>query len=305
MNSTPSTSAAGEVRERRRPATRSRRVDLLAERAQGSHAVERDRRGRGAAELIVENLERNRTAVSRVRDRAEIIADRIVSLTRIAPIVPAERQRVHHQSRCVGDLHQRDLLHRNRAHRRDRIAADAGVKTVEHDAQIGPIGRPHDIPGRGPVPDMATPGQRLVADIETVLTRAIRELAEVGGRARGIVGRFVRDVGADAQQRRPEFVHQLELALGALEIARADRSRHRLEIAHRLQRDDLETELVGHRAGVARLAAEEGQIVLEDFDGAKAGLGRRGELGLQGAAHADRRDRPSEHFKNLLDFSMP
>ena len=125
------------------------------------------------------------------------------------------------------------------------------------------------------------------------------------GGARGIVDRFLRDVGAEAQQRRAELVHQFELALGALEIARADRFRHRLEIAHRLQRDDLEAEIVGHRARLARLAAEEGQIVLEDFDRPKARLGCRGELGLQGAAHADRRDRPSEHSKNLLDFADP
>ncbi len=64
------------------------------------------------------------------------------------------------------------------------------------------------------------------------------------------------------------------------------------------RRDDLEPEIGRHEPRVAGLAAEEGQIVLEDLDRAKAGLGRGGEFVLQRAAHADRGDRPSEHLSD-------
>ena len=94
----------------------------------------------------------------------------------------------------------------------------------------------------------------------------------------------------------PSSCIKLEFARRALEIAARAGSGHRLEIAQRLQRDDLKAEIGGHPARVARLAAEEGQIVFEDLDGAEAGLGGGGKLALQCAAHADRRDRPSEHL---------
>ena len=91
-------------------------------------------------------------------------------------------------------------------------------------------------------------------------------------------------------------MHDVEFARRALEIAGADRVRHRFEIAHRLQGDDLQPEIRGHLPGVARLAAEEGQIVLENLNRAKSGFGRRSQLAFERAAHAHRRNRPFEHL---------
>ncbi len=216
----------------------------------------------------------------------------------------AERKRIHLDRRRVGNLHQRDAIGRQSAHRRDRIAAHAGVETVQDDAEIGAVGLAHDIPGRRPILDAPPPGERLVADAESVLMRRIGEFGEVLRGAMGIVDRLGRDVGAQAEQPRPQFVHQVELAGGALEIARADRIGHCFEVAHRLQSSDFQPEVGRHRARVARLAAEERQVILEDLDSAKPSLRSRGELGLQGAAHADGGDRPSKHLKNLLDLSF-
>jgi len=70
-------------------------------------------------------------------------------------------------------------------------------------------------------------------------------------------------------------------------------------LAHRLQRDDLQAEIARHLPCVARLAVEEGQIVLEKLDGAKTRLRRRGQFALKAAAHADRRNRPFEHFRQI------
>src|SRR3974390_1889787 len=99
-------------------------------------------------------------------------------------------------------------------------------------------------------------------------------------------------------------MHKFELADGAIEIARTDRIRHGFKITQRLERDDFEPEIGRQKPGITRLAVEEGQIVLEQFDGAKTGLRRRGQFTLQGAAHADGCDRPSEHPQNLLWTEM-
>jgi hypothetical protein len=144
---------------------------------------------------------------------------------------------------------------------------------------------------------VASPGERLIADVEAVLAREIGKLGQVMRRARGIVDRLFRDVRAQAKQSRPQFVHEVEFARRPLEIARADRIGHRLEIAHRLQGDDLEAEIGGHRPRLAWFAAEKGQVIFKDFDSAKARLGGGRELGLECATHAHRGDRPSEHWR--------
>ena len=117
------------------------------------------------------------------------------------------------------------------------------MKTVEHDAEIVAIGRAHDVPGGRPVLHMAAPGERLVADAHAVLAGEIGEFREIRRGPLGIVDRFRRDIGAEAQKPRAKLMHQFELARRALEIARANRVRHRLEIAQRLQRDDFEPEI--------------------------------------------------------------
>jgi hypothetical protein len=85
-------------------------------------------------------------------------------------------------------------------------------------------------------------------------------------------------------------VHQIELPRGAFEIARPDRIGHGLEIAHRLERDDFKAEIGRHLPGVARFAAEEGEIVLENLDGPETRFGGRPQFGFERAAHADGSD---------------
>ena len=171
-------------------------VDRLAQRAQRTHAVERNRIGRRAAELIVEDFQRDRSAIACPGDRLEIVGDGVVALAGIAAVMAAERKRVHLQGGRVGDLHQRNLLGWYGAHRLKRIAAHAGMETVEHDAEIGPIGGLHQIPGRCPVAHMPPPGQSLVADGKAVAARPVGELGKIGGGAVRIVDRLFRNIGA-------------------------------------------------------------------------------------------------------------
>ena len=60
-----------QIGERRVAALRPPRGERFAAGAQRAHAVDGDRRSRGAAELIVEDLERERAAVARARRRVE------------------------------------------------------------------------------------------------------------------------------------------------------------------------------------------------------------------------------------------
>ncbi len=108
---------------------------------------------------------------------------------------------------------------------------------------------------------------------------------------------LLRDRRAEAQQGRAQFAGELELPLGPVEIAPALRLGRALEIAERLQGDDVEAEVVGERPCVPRRAGIEGQVVFEQLDRPEARLGRRGKLGLEPAAETDRRDRPSEHCR--------
>ena len=76
---------------------------------------------------------------------------------------------------------------------------------------------------------------------------------------------------ADQQQIGAELLHQVELALGAGKVARPLRLRHALEIAERLERADLEIEVLAQLCDVARACAERQQIVLENLDRVEPG----------------------------------
>ena len=185
-----------QIGERRVAARGALRRQRFAGGAQRAHAVDRDRGGRGAAKLVVEDFERQRAAIAGAGHGVEIVDDRIVALAGIAAIVPAQRQRVHDERRRIGHLHEGDLLGRQGGDRLDRIAADADVKAVEHNPEVVAIGGAHDVPGRGPVLHPPPPGERLVADPHAVLAGEIGQFGEVAGGALAIVDRVGRDIGA-------------------------------------------------------------------------------------------------------------
>ena len=116
------------------------------------------------------------------------------------------------------------------------------MEAVERQPDRRMVGAAHHLPGVAVVADVPAPGQRLEADADAALLRALAELVEVGGGAVDAAERIRRDVAADHQQVAAEFAHQVELALGAGEGAAALRLRHALEIAERLERHDLQAE---------------------------------------------------------------
>ena len=165
------------------------------------------------------------------------------------------------------------------------------VEAVEDHADPLVPGALDRVPGLAVVVDVAAPGERLEADPDVELRRELAQLVQVGRDALHPALRLGRDAAADEQERRAEPAHQLELAPRPLERLGARRLRQALEIAKRLQRDDLEPERGRERLHVLRPAVEIGQVVLEQLDALKARLGRGRELLAQRSRHADRGDR--------------
>ena len=169
------------------------------------------------------------------------------------------------------------------------------MKTVENDADRFVVGAPHDLPGVAVVVDVTSPGERLIADAQAARGGAFAQFAEIGGRAVDAAERGRRDIAADQHQVGLQFLHQVELALGAGEVAGALRLRHALEITEWLEGADRKPEIPAHLADVARAAAERQQIVLENLDGVEAGGGDRAQLFVERAAERNRGDRALVH----------
>ena len=280
-------------RQRGKPRLRGAgpRPQLVEQEQQRAVAVDGHAAGRARAELVVEDLERERAVEAGGLQRAHEVEQGEVALAREVAEVPAPRQRVHVEHRRVGDLHQEDAVARDRAHGLEIGLARQRVEAVQHQADGRMVGAAHRLPGVAIVVDVAAPGQRLEADAQAALFCPLAQLVEVGRRAVDAAEAFGRDVRAHQQEIAAELLHQVELALGAREHALALVGRHALEIAERLEGDDLEPQ-VGHQlAHVGGRAAEGEQVVLEDLDALEAGAGDGVELLGEVAAQGDRGNR--------------
>ena len=266
-------------------------AELVHHEAQRAMSVDRHAVRRAAAELVVEDLERQRVVVAGRQQRLHEVEHRQVALSGEIPEVTAPGEIVHLQQRRVGELDQEDAVARNRLDGGQIGAARQDVEAVEHQPDRRMVGAAHRLPGVAVVVDVAAPGQRLEGDAQAAFGGALAELAQVGGGALDAAQGVKRDVAADHQQVGAELLHDVELALGAGEGALALAGRHALEVAERLQGDDVEAELAAGVAHVGRRAVEGHEIVLEDLHGVELRRGDRLELLAQGAAQGNRRDR--------------
>src|SRR5262249_38708993 len=152
------------------------------------------------------------------------------------------------------------------------------VEAVEGEADGGMVGAAHHLPRIAVVADVAAPGQRLEADPDAALLRALAELVEIRRGAGDPAERVGGDVGTDHQQIAAKSAHRVEFALGARKGAAAWRFRHAFEIAERLEGYDLQSER-GHDPGdVLRRAIEGQQVALEYLHASEAGSRDRFEL---------------------------
>ena len=121
--------------------------------------------------------------------------------------------------------------------------------------------------------------------------RSLGEPAQVVDRRLVVRDRVRRHVAAQQQAVGAELRHQVELALGPVEVALLPLARCALEVAEGLEERDLEAEVARQLPDVAGRALEVGEVALEDLDRVEARRGRGLELLRQGPAQADRGDR--------------
>jgi hypothetical protein len=106
----------------------------------------------------------------------------------------------------------------------------------------------------------------------------------------GSFDRQRRGVRAAQHHRRAHRLHQVELALGALQAPQELRLGHAFEIAKRLVEVDRQAEVGGDAAQLGGRALEVDEVGLEQLDAVEPG-GRDGfELLAKGAAERDRGD---------------
>ena len=175
--------------------------------------------------------------------------------------------------RRVGELDQEDLV----APGSTRIAVDGqscarGCGSCRGSGRSRMIGAPHDLPGVAVVADMAAPGQRLEADAEAALGRALAELVEIGGGAIDAAERGRRDVASRSASGR--------CRAPASGRTCARRGRSRAPVAARACPRNRGTAGMcrsrardrGTAAPLARTAVERQQIVLENLDRVRSRL---------------------------------
>ena len=263
----------------------------------GAHAVHQpdqrplavlgDALRRGHAEAVVEDLERQPAVVAGGQHRLEEVADRQVALAGKVAEVARPLQQVHVHARRVGELDEGHAVGGDRADRVAGQAARQDVPAVEDQPDRGVVGAAHDLPRVAVVGDVAAPGQRLEPDLDAEAAGDVAHRAQVLGRAVDAALRRGRDVGADEDTVGAELGHQPELAPRALETARALRLGHALEVAERLEGDDVEAVVADDPPDLARRGLVRQHVGLEDLDPLEAGAGDGGELLGQRAAERD------------------
>ena len=161
------------------------------------------------------------------------------------------------------------------------------VSRIEPDGRM--VGAAHDLPGVAVVVDVPAPGQRLVADRAARAAAARSPSSWKSAAARSMPPSALRrDVAADQQQVAAELLHQVELALGAVEAWRGAGSGMPSKSRNGWKVIDRQPE-IGAPCRARRPACREGEeIVLEDLDALEPRGGDRLQLLVQRAAQRRR-----------------
>ncbi len=179
------------------------------------------------------------------------------------------------------------------------------METVENPPQRRMIDLPHQRPDIAPGLHVAAPGQRFVADPQPASAGALGDEGEVAEQRFAVAQRVGLHVAAQQHEFGAELLHQIELALGAIEVALQALARAALEVAERLEQRDRQAQILAAPADVLRAAGVVEQVVLEQFDAVEAG-GRRGlELLRQGPAEGYGGDRALHAVTPVTGVSGP
>ena len=156
---------------------------------------------------------------------------------------------------------------------------------------IGPL---DDVPGVFPGVDVPSPGQRLVPDAKAAPGGAFRHFGQIGSRPDIVVDGARLHVAAHQHQIGAQLLHDVELALCAIQVAYPDILRHRLEVAEGLEDGDLQPEPFGDAPDIGWRPVIGQQVVFEDFNAIEPDGGGGLQLLRQGAAEGYGGDRLGE-----------
>ena len=156
-------------------------ADAVHQEEKRAVAVNRYGAWRAAAELVVEDFQRQRAVIAGRGDRAHEAGDVEVPLAGHVAEVTAPVEQVHVDLRCVRKLDEEDAVAGDGADRRGIDVASQRVETVEDEADIRMIGTAHDLPRIAVIVDVTAPCQRLVADADAACRRPFSEFAEIVG----------------------------------------------------------------------------------------------------------------------------
>gem|GEM_PF-3149289 len=205
--------------------------------------------------------------------------------------MPAPLQHIHAQQRRIGQLHEKDPFTRNLDDCVGIVAQGEGVEAVEDDAQRRMVDLLHQRPDIAPGLHVTAPGQGLVTDPQATRTGALGDEGEVAEQGLAVAQRIGLHIAAQQHQLGAEFLHQVELALGAIEVALQTLARTALEIAKRLEQGDLEPQVLAASTNVLRAAGVIEQVILEQLDAVEAGGGHGLQFLRQGTAQGHGGDR--------------
>jgi len=146
----------------------------------------------------------------------------------------APGQHVELEPRRVGKLHEKDPVAGNARDAGRIVAERQGVEAVENQAEMRMLGQLDDAPGMAVGVDARTPCQRFVPDRDPAPGGTLGQCMELRGGAGVVVDRLRRRVRAHQHHARPQLLHDVELAFGAVEVAAELVVAHALEIAEGL-----------------------------------------------------------------------
>ncbi len=200
-------------------------------------------------------------------------------------------KQVHVDQRRIRQLDDEDFFLGYRADGIDVDLSRQRMKAVEDKPDIGMIRPANNFPGVAMIIDISPPGKRLIANLEPPFGRTLTQFMKIGRGAIDTAESCLRHVRADKHHVRPEFLHDVELALGPVERPLPKPIRHALEITKGLKEGDFQTEVARHSADIGGASVKSQEVVLKNLHAVKTRPRNRFEFLRQFAAQRYRRNR--------------
>ena len=149
----------------------------------------------------------------------------------------------------------------------------------------------HQVPDLLPGVDMTAPCQRFVANAQVACPGALGQQAQVVEQNVPVTHRVRCGIAAHQHQVGAQFLHQVKLAFGSVQIAGKTVATATFKITKRLEQADFQPQIGAYLTHFTRAAVVIQQVIFKDFDPVKTCRRNGVELLRQGAAQGNRGDR--------------